>query len=150
MKSHRSLALVMALAAGCAQPPDRVFVPGSSFTHVVEVRTAQGAEAEVKVGEWLTLHARRQTGPWTETDRTSLGPNGCWVGGTPPTQEPEVADNLHWRTDPTGGELNLGINPDHVRQVRFSAPGRYVMRATSTTWCSANAESNALVIVVRP
>src|SRR5678816_2239125 len=61
----RAFAL-MALLAGCTQPPDRVFVPGSPFTHVIDVRTAEGATATVKVGEWVTLHARRRTGPWTE------------------------------------------------------------------------------------
>ena len=74
----RAFAL-MALVAGCTQPPDRVFVPGSPFTHVIEVRTAQGATA-----------------------------------------------------------------------ARFSAPGRYVLKATSSTWCSPKVDSNTLVVVVRP
>jgi hypothetical protein len=79
MKRHRLLAISLALVVACTRLPERVFVPGSAFTHVVEVRTAQGLAAEVKTGEWLTLHARRRTGPWIEVDRKSLGPNGCWV-----------------------------------------------------------------------
>jgi len=39
---------------------------------------------------------------------------------------------------------------DHIRAVRFSAPGRYVLKATSSTWCSAKVDSNTLVVVVRP
>jgi hypothetical protein len=137
--------------AGCTKPPDRVFVPGSPFTHVVDVRTAQGATAEVRTGEWLSLHARRRTGPWTEVDRKSLGPDGCWVAPAPPSEEPEVATDLHWRADPPGaGQFDDGLRADRVRRVRFSAPGRYVLRASSPTWCSPRADSNTLVVVVRP
>ena len=141
----------MALVAGCTQPPERVFVPGSPFTHIVEARTAQGVTADIKMGEWLDLHARRRTGPWTEVDRKSLGPDGCWVGSAPPSEELEVADNVSWSSDPLKtGEFEDGLRPDRVRRVRFSAPGRYVLRATSSTWCSPKVNSNILVIVVRP
>lgn len=115
----------MALVAGCTQPPERVFVPGSPFTHIVEARTAQGVTADIKMGEWLDLHARRRTGPWTEVDRKSSDPLKT-------------------------GEFEDGLRPDRVRRVRFSAPGRYVLRATSSTWCSPKVNSNILVIVVRP
>ena len=108
-------------------------------------------KAEVKTGEWLMLHARRRTGPWTEVDRQSLGPNGCWVGSAPPAEEPEVATELIWRADPPiAGQFDDGLRADKVRRVRFSAPGRYVLQATSATWCSPKADSNTLVIVVRP
>jgi hypothetical protein len=142
---------LMAVLAGCTQPPDRVFVPGSPFTHSVEVQTAQGATAAVKVGEWLPLHGRRRTGPWTEVDRKSLGKDGCWVGAPPPDEEPEVATDLTWSTDPLkAGEFDNGLRQDHIRAVRFSAPGRYVLKATSATWCSPKVDSNTLVVVVRP
>jgi hypothetical protein len=148
---HRALAIFLTFVVGCTRPPDRVFVPGSPFTHVVEVRTAQGLTAEVKTGEWLTLHASRRTGPWTEVDRKSLGPNGCWSGSAPPSVEPEVATDVSWRTDPlNAGEFDDGLRPDSLRLVRFSVPGRYVLRAASSTYCSAKADSNTLVVVVRP
>jgi hypothetical protein len=151
MRRHGGLPVLLALLAGCTQPPDRVFVPGSPFTHVIEVRTAQGATAAVQTGEWLTLHARRRTGPWTEVDRKSLGQNACWVAPSPPPDEPEVADNVTWSTDPLKtGEFDGGLREDHVRRVRFAAPGRYVLKAASSTWCSAKADSNTLVVVVRP
>jgi hypothetical protein len=138
------------LAAGCDRPPDRVFVPGRPFTHVVEVRTSQGGAAEVRAGEWLTLHARRSTGPWVEVARTSLGPEGCWVAPPPPAVEEEVADNVTWTAPPaSGGRFNLEIFPDHTRRVRFAAPGRYTLRASSTTWCSPAVDSNELTVVVR-
>lgn len=84
----------MALVAGCTQPPGRVFVPGSPFTHIVEARTAQGVTADIKMGEWLDLHARRRTGPWTEVDRKSLGPDGCWVRSASTWCSPEVNSNI--------------------------------------------------------
>jgi len=151
MTSKRYLPALMGLLAGCTQPPDRVFVPGSPFTHVIDVRTAQGAIAAVKTGEWLTLHARRRTGPWTEVDRKSLGKDGCWVAPPPPADEPEVATNVTWSTDPlNAGEFDHGLREDHVRRVRFVAPGRYQLKATSATYCSAKADSNTLVVIVRP
>ena len=65
--------------------------------------------------------------------------------------EPEVAANVTWSTDPLeAGEFDDGLRQDHVRRVRFSAPGRYVLKATSATYCSAKADSNILVVVVRP
>ena len=150
MKSLRFLSVFLTLVTGCTRLPDRVFVPGSSFTHVVEVRTAQGLTAEIKTGEWLTLHARRRTGPWTEVDRKSLGPNGCWTAPAPPPDEPEVATDVTWRSDPPNKGFDDGLREDHVRRVRFSTPGRYVLKATSSTYCFSTADSNTLVVVVRP
>lgn len=142
------LALLMLLMA-CARPPERVFVPGEPFEHVVEVGTPQGVAASIRVGEWLTLQGRRSTGPWIAVERASLGPDGCWVAPPPPDEEPQVADNLNWTAEPAGkAEFNLGILNDHTRRVRFSAPGRYRLHAKSSTWCSPPVDSNELTVVV--
>jgi hypothetical protein len=37
-----------------------------------------------------------------------------------------------------------------ISLVRFSVPGRYVLKAASATYCSPKADSNTLVVVVRP
>jgi hypothetical protein len=149
MMRGRPIALAVLLVA-CARQPERVFVPGTPFRHVVEVRTSQGLVADVRVGEWLTLHARRETGPWVGVERKSLGPEGCWVAPTPPEKEAEVADNLAWTAQPAGpGEFNMGILSDHTRRVRFSAPGRYSLKGRSSTWCSPKVESNELTVAVR-
>jgi hypothetical protein len=141
--------LVMLLMA-CARQPERVFVPGTPFRHVVEVRTSQGVAANIRVGEWLILHGRRSTGPWTVTERRALGPDGCWVAPSPAEEEPQVADNLKWTAQPEGkADFNLDILTDHTRRVRFSAPGRYVLHATSSTWCSPPVGSNDLTVVVK-
>lgn len=148
--AHRwGVAALLAVLAACSRQPERVFVPGQPFRHVVEVNTSQGLAADVRVGEWLTLHGRRETGPWVEVDRTSLGPDRCWVAPPPAEEEPEVADSLTWSTKPEGkGEFNLGILEDHTRRVRFSEPGRYVLSATSATWCGPRVGSNELTVVV--
>jgi hypothetical protein len=138
------------LLAACTSQPERVFVPGSPFRHVVEVRTAQGTSAEARVGEWITLHARRETGPWTNVDRKSLGRDGCWVTPPPPPAEAEVATDLSWRADPRDGEFDDGLADDRTRRVRFTKPGRYRLNATSSTWCSPKVESNELIVIVRP
>ena len=141
---------LLTILAACSSAPERVFVPGAPFKHVVEVRTTQGLAADIRVGEWLTLHGRRSTGPWIAVERKSLGPDGCWVAPPPPADEAQVADELTWTTQPEGkAEFNLGILADHVRRVRFSAPGRYVLKASSATWCSPRAVSNELVVVVQ-
>src|SRR6185503_17573566 len=94
MTRHGGLPALLALLAGCTQPPDRVFVPRSPFTHVVDARTAQGATAAVKTGEWLTLHARRRSGPWsvsaghnTFSKQKSPGVTGRAPKGQPSPQQ---------------------------------------------------------------
>jgi len=136
-----ALGLVLLLIA-CAPKPDRVFVPGAPFKHAVHVTTSQGVSAKVRVGEWLTLHASRETGPWVEVARESLGPDGCWVAPPPPALEEEVSDNLRWMAQPAEPAVfNLDIRDDHTRQVRFAAAGRYTLKASSSTWCSPHVDS---------
>ncbi len=139
------------LLFACTSQPERVFVPGTRFRHVVDVRTSQGRFADARVGEWVILHARRTTGPWTNVDRKSLGPDGCWVGLAPPADEEEVATDLTWVADPAGpGQFDNGLRSDHTRRVRFAKPGRYTLKATSSTWCSPKVQSHELIVVVRP
>ena len=47
------LAGALVLLACDPPPPERVYVPGPSFTHVVKIRTEQGESARVAAGEWL-------------------------------------------------------------------------------------------------
>ena len=137
------------LVSACRKEPETVFVPGKAFKHVVEVKTAQGMTANVRVGEWLTLYGQRSTGPWIAVERKRLGADGCWVAPPPPEEEPQVADNLKWNSEPTSNaEFNPGLLPDHSRQVRFKAPGPYVLHALSPTWCSSPARSNEITVVV--
>ena len=149
----RVAALTLFVLTSCVRQgvaPERVFVPGKSFKHSVEISTQQGGIAIVHVGEWLSLSARRSTGPWVEVGRESLGPEGCWVAAAPSLVEDEVADNVTWSTEPKGvAEFNLRLLPDHSRRVRFSRSGRVVLRATSATYCSLPASSNELTVIVK-
>ena len=141
---------VMVFHMSCSSPPDQVFVPGPSFTYGVEATTAKGREPEVRVGEPLTLHARRSSGPWVEVARRNLPTDACWIARPPLPDEPEVADNLRWVVEPEGrATFNLGLNEDHTRVVRFTEPGRYALHAISSMWCSSPKASNVITIVVR-
>lgn len=135
--------------AACTSEPERVFVPGGSFEHQVEVSTSQGAAATVHVGEDLVLHARRLSGPWKEVARKDLAQDACWVGGPPERVEREVADNIQWIVSPEGqATFNLDLREDHTRTVRFSEAGRYELRAVSKIWCSPPVTSNGLTVSV--
>jgi hypothetical protein len=122
----------------CApEMPARVFVPGDSFSERIEVRTGQGDSARVSVGEPVTLHARRFSGPWIDVSRESVTPDVCWWASVPVGVEEEVAGNLRWIVQPTGSaEFNIDFRADLSREVRFSIPGRYVLVAESSGWCS--------------
>jgi hypothetical protein len=133
----------------CSRPPDRVFVPAPSFEYTIEASTGKGLAPEVRVGEPLTLHANRSSGPWVEVVRPSLPTDACWIGRPPLHEEPEVADNLRWVVEPEGrATFNLGLTKDHTRVVRFAAPGRYALHAISSMWCSSPKASNVMTVVV--
>jgi hypothetical protein len=147
------LALGMAaLACGCSPEPEseQVFVPGPSFSQVVRISSSQGDEPRVAVGQPLVLHAARKSGPWVPAQRKALAADACWVA-QPPGEEAEVSDNLRWIAEPEGAAtFNVTYRRDHTREVRFSAPGRYRLRARSSLWCSPPQESNDITVYVAP
>jgi hypothetical protein len=82
--------------------------------------------------------------------RAALAADACWVA-QPPGEEPEVSDNLRWITEPEGAAtFNVSYRSDHTREVRFSAPGQYRLRARSSLWCKPVPESNAITVSVTP
>jgi len=141
--------LLLLVCGACSHEPERVFVPAAPFHHEIEVQTAQGLGATVRVGEPLVLHARRMTGPWKEVHRGTLPSDACWVTGPPEDEEPEVADNVHWMVDPDGyATFNLGLRGDPTRTVHFTRPGQYQLRAVSKTFCSPPSSSTDLTVLV--
>jgi hypothetical protein len=72
--------------------------------------------------------------PWAAAQRESLGSDGCWVGSPPAEEEPQVADDLKWTTQPEDNKAESG---------------RHVLHATSSTWCSPPAGSNELTVAVK-
>jgi hypothetical protein len=137
------------LFEACTPEPSEVFVPGPAFHQSIQLTTARGDSATVRVGEPLLLHARRSTGPWVLTPRRRLAPDACWMRSPPPEVEAEVADNVRWLVEPAGtASFNLGIRADHAREVRFSSAGVYRLTAQSAGWCAPRFGGDTLTIVV--
>ena len=92
--------LFLALTLGCSGEPKIVYVPGDGYQESIHVATEQGPEAVVDVGEPLTLHVTRRSGPWVETDAAELDDDVCRLVNPPDPTELEVADNVTWVADP--------------------------------------------------
>ena len=66
----------------------------------------------------------------------------------PPAEfEAEVADNLHWLTDPPGARFDLPDGTDRRRKARFEKPGTYQVWARSAY--PTDARSNVATIKIR-
>jgi hypothetical protein len=142
----------MAALVGCSPEPgpEQVFVPGATFSQEVRISSSQGDEPRVTVGQPLVLHAVRKSGPWVPAQRKALAADACWVA-QPPGEEAEVSDNLRWIAEPDeAATFNVVYRQDHTREVRFSAPGTYRLRASSSLWCRPGPESNAITVSVAP
>ena len=100
------------------------------------------------------LHATRDSGPWVRVQRSTLSPDACW-SVSPRPHEPEVAANLRWLADPPAGAEFGGLRlrgagvVDLATDVRFTAPGRYRLTATSG-WCEILYHGDTLVVDVTP
>ena len=67
--------------------------------------------------------------------------------------EPEVADNLRWLASPDGSaRFNVEYRQDRTREVTFSRPGTFVLRATSVVYCGDDVAARpiAIKVVARP
>ena len=134
--------------SACEKEPRLVYVPASPL----EVELLVSASAtEVTVGVPLVLHAERYyRGQWTEVERTSLPEGQCWLGRPPPQREPEVADNLDWKSSPNDpARFNVVYRQDRTREVVFSKPGKYVLNATSAVYCGSPVRAKPITISVR-
>lgn len=101
----------------------------------------------VQVGEWVTLHAARQAGPWVPKNMDSTEEPAC-EKISPAEREFEVASKVGWEVEPEGAaSFNMPGPPEFERQIRFTQPGRYVLRAVSEG-CTGAYRSNPVEIVV--
>jgi hypothetical protein len=140
-------ALLGALA--CSAEPAVLFVAGGGFAEVIEATTDGGGSPVLRVGEALVLRARRSAGPWRAIDPATLGEGVCAWGEEPPSVEPEVADNLRWIATPAEpATFNVTYRQDHTREVRFSAPGEYVLVGQSDVDCDGIDAVDSLRVVV--
>ena len=141
------LALLLAGASACQDEPRLVYVPVSPPQ--VELLVSASA-TEVAVDVPVVLRAeRRYRGAWQQVERASLRDGQCWLGRPPPEREPEVADNLHWQASPDGSaRFNVAYRSDRTREVVFSKPGSFILRATSAVYCGDDATARPIAINV--
>lgn len=127
----------------CSQEPEFVYVPAEDYVIAVEI----SLPAEARAGEWVTLSAQRRAGPWKRVPRADA-PAGVVPFKRPPPQfEAEVADNLHWITEPASARFDIPNGTSHVRKVRFDEPGTYQVWARNAY--PTDAKSNVVTVTVR-
>jgi S-adenosylmethionine synthetase len=122
------------------------YMPADGFKSVVTITS----QPQGKTGEWITLNATRNSGPWklvwNSTKNTGRYPVRLKV--QPPTMETEVSDSLNWVVDPPGkARFNLPAVGDTCgtpRKVIFNSPGIYKIHGSSAF--PAIADSNVITI----
>ena len=137
------LALVLAGLQACSQEPEFVYVPADNYVISVEI----ALPAEARAGEWLPLSAQRRSGPWKRVRRAQVPAGLVPFGKPPPEFESEVADNLHWMTEPSGARFDLPDGSSHRRKVQFPKPGSYQVWARSAY--PTDGKSNVVTVKVR-
>ena len=142
--------LGIVLFSGCEPQNSRgyiPYVPGEGFSETMQVWIEGVDSGPVAVGEWLTAHAARQSGPWELRDSAATGVPPCQKI-TPVVREFEAASKVEWRADPAGSvSYNVPGPPEFKRQLRFTRPGTYRVWAVSEG-CERPFESNRVEIVV--
>ena len=132
--------------AACSQDPEPgyVYIPADNYAISVEI----AVPGEAKAGEWLPLSAQRRSGPWKRVKRAEAPPGFVPFEQPPPESESEVADNLHWRTEPAGARFDVPLsNPGHTRKVQFDKPGTYQIWASNAY--PTGAKSNVVTVRVK-
>ena len=139
----RFLVLVLAALQACSQEPEFVYVPADDYVISVQI----SAPGEARVGDWVPLSAQRRSGPWKRVKRTEAPPGFVPFGRPPPAFEAEVADNLHWMTEPAGARFDHPDGSTRQRKVQFPAAGTYQVWARNAY--PTDAKSNVLTVKVR-
>ena len=123
------------------------YVPGEGFSETMQIWLEGVDSGPIAVGEWLTAHAARQSGPWELRDSAATGEPRCQKI-TPVVREFEAASKVEWRVEPPGRvSYNVPGPPDFKRQLRFTQPGTYQVWAVSAG-CEQPFESNRVEVVV--
>jgi hypothetical protein len=137
--------LVAALAglSACSQEPEFVHVPADDYEISVQI----AVPVQARAGEWVPLSAQRRSGPWKRVPRADAPAGMVRFERPPPPFEAEVADNLHWMTDPPGARFDLPPLDGHKRKVRFDQPGTY--RVWARNAYPTDAKSNVVAVTVR-
>lgn len=115
--------------AGCRdREPEWIYIPAAGYRCEVTIEVP----ARIPKGADVVLKAERINGPWQR-----VRPAEAVHGVTPWTREPplrqsgfDVTGNVNWEVSPPG-TATFGGEERRVRTIRFSAPGRYTIRAVS-------------------
>lgn len=148
----RAIGILVSLGLlACADPvPDTVFVPGPGYQQSLRISADLDSANPLQAGRWVTLHARREAGPWQAVPKTAADLTDCWWGAPPPISEPEVAASVTWLAAPVDSvRFNLPEPPAFERRVRFPSPGRYLLWARSHG-CRVPLFSDTIVVEVLP
>ena len=148
MRKSVGLIFWLILVAGCYDPPppEKVFVPGPdvSTTVTISVSTTKAA-----VDEPVILYASRMASGFVEMPYDNVPSGVQWWRQMPPAYEKEVAANLKWIVEPEGSaRFNTDLRMDFTREVRFSKPGVYRLRAVSAAYGPVPVPSKTVTIEV--
>lgn len=148
LKQVSGFIFILALVAGCYDPPppEYVYIPGPdiSTTVTISVSTTRAA-----VNEPVILFASRTANGFVEIPYAELPEGVQWWRQMPPGFEKEVAGNLRWFVEPEGSaRFNTDLRIDLTREVRFSKPGAYRLRAVSTAYGPSPVSSETVTIDV--
>ena len=147
MRPSILVSALLALAAAACESEDAYipYVPGPGFTQLLEVSLELPDSGAVRVGEWVPMHATRESGPWVLRDSTMTGEPAC-EELSPITEEFEAAGKVEWRVEPEG---QVTFSPPGAgREIMFNQPGRYRVWAVSDG-CGEPFLSNQLDVTVR-
>ncbi len=155
--TSRSLAVVLVLGAiasvSCGTgTPAFIWVPGENFRVDVAASCSADSDGITAVGDWVELHADRESGPWVRIATGDLKPGTQWLRRPPPSVEENVQANVRWHVEPEGvAEFNVPNTQDlFSRRVRFAEPGVYTVWATTQDWQGGRASSNRLTVSIAP
>ena len=148
IKQTSVLLFGLVLVVGCFDPPppEKVFVPGPdvSTTVTISVSTTKAA-----VDEPVILYASRMASGFVEMPYDNVPSGVQWWRQMPPAYEKEVAANLKWIVEPEGSaRFNTDLRMDFMREVRFSKPGVYRLRAVSASYGPTPVTSKTLTLEV--
>jgi hypothetical protein len=112
---------------------------------------ASSSVSTAAVGESVVLHAKRSTkGTWKRISSRDLKADQCWMAVVPPEQEEEVADNLHWRVEPTdAARFNTDFRPDHTRIVVPLQSGEIRLTPSTSVWCEPGRSVAAAPLTIK-
>ncbi len=148
LKQASGLLCILVLVAGCYDPPPpaHVFIPGPDVGTTVMISVSTKTAA---VDEPIILYASRMSSGFVEILYADVQPGVQWWRQMPPGYEKEVAGNLRWFVEPEGSaRFNTDLRMDLTREVRFSKPGAYQLRAVSAAYGPKPVSSKIVTIEV--